>query len=58
VVRHSGQAIVFTRTKHGADRLAKQLAKEGCAPPPSTATAAQNQRERALASSRTATSTR
>jgi superfamily II DNA/RNA helicase len=50
IVRHSGQAIVFTRTKHGADRLAKQLAKDGVRTAAIHGNRNQNQRERALAS--------
>jgi superfamily II DNA/RNA helicase len=50
IVRHSGQAIVFTRTKHGADRLAKQLAKDGVRTAAIHGNRSQNQRERALAS--------
>jgi superfamily II DNA/RNA helicase len=49
IVRKSGQAIVFTRTKHGADRLAKQLAKEGVRTAAIHGNRSQNQRERALA---------
>jgi superfamily II DNA/RNA helicase len=49
IVRQSGQAIVFTRTKHGADRLAKQLAKEGVRTAAIHGNRSQNQRERALA---------
>jgi superfamily II DNA/RNA helicase len=50
IVRHSGQAIVFTRTKHGADRLAKQLAKDGVRTAAIHGNRSQNQRERALSS--------
>jgi superfamily II DNA/RNA helicase len=49
IVRRSGQAIVFTRTKHGADRLAKQLAKEGVRTAAIHGNRSQNQREAALA---------
>lgn len=42
-------AIVFTRTKHGADRLAKQLTKQGVAAAAIHGNRSQNQRERALA---------
>jgi superfamily II DNA/RNA helicase len=48
VVERAQPAIVFTRTKHGADRLAKQLSKNGV---PATAIhgdRSQSQRERAL----------
>jgi superfamily II DNA/RNA helicase len=49
IVRRSGQAIVFTRTKHGADRLAAQLAKDGVRTAAIHGNRSQNQRERALA---------
>jgi superfamily II DNA/RNA helicase len=49
IVRHVGPAIVFTRTKHGADRLAKQLAKDGVTTAAIHGNRSQNQRERALA---------
>jgi superfamily II DNA/RNA helicase len=49
IVRHVGPAIVFTRTKHGADRLAKQLAKDGVTTAAIHGNRNQNQRERALA---------
>jgi superfamily II DNA/RNA helicase len=49
IVRESGQAIVFTRTKHGADRLAKQLAREGVRTAAIHGNRSQSQRERALA---------
>jgi superfamily II DNA/RNA helicase len=42
-------AIVFTRTKHGADRLAKQLNKSGVAAVAIHGDRSQAQRERALA---------
>jgi superfamily II DNA/RNA helicase len=48
IVRHVGPAIVFTRTKHGADRLAKQLAKDGISTAAIHGNRSQNQRERAL----------
>jgi ATP-dependent RNA helicase RhlE len=44
-----GQALVFTRTKHGADRLAKQLAREGIGAVPIHGDRSQSQRTRALA---------
>jgi superfamily II DNA/RNA helicase len=49
IVRRVGPAIVFTRTKHGADRLAKQLAKDGVTTAAIHGNRNQNQRERALA---------
>jgi superfamily II DNA/RNA helicase len=49
IVRRVGPAIVFTRTKHGADRLAKQLAKDGVSTAAIHGNRNQNQRERALA---------
>jgi superfamily II DNA/RNA helicase len=49
VVRDRGQAIVFTRTKHGADRLAKQLAQDGIKTAAIHGNRSQGQRERALA---------
>lgn len=47
---HSGSAIVFCRTKRGADRLAKQLRKSGIDTASIHGDRSQNQRERALAS--------
>ena len=49
VVRRVGSAIVFTRTKHGADRLARQLATDGISTAAIHGNRSQNQRERALA---------
>ncbi len=49
IVRRVGPAIVFTRTKHGADRLAKQLATDGISTAAIHGNRNQNQRERALA---------
>ena len=43
------QALVFTRTKHGADRLAKQLAQDGVVAVPIHGNRSQPQRTRALA---------
>ena len=40
--------IVFTRTKHGADRLARQLARRGYSVEPIHSNRSQSQRERAL----------
>jgi len=44
-----GQALVFTRTKHGADRLAKQLGKAGISAAAIHGDRSQPQRTRALA---------
>ena len=44
-----GSAIVFTRTKRGADRLARQLSKGGLQAAPIHGDRSQNQRQRALA---------
>ena len=43
------QALVFTRTKHGADRLAQQLQKDGILAVPIHGNRSQSQRTRALA---------
>ncbi len=43
-----GSAIVFTRTKHGADRLARQLQRRGVSVAPIHGNRSQSQRERAL----------
>jgi len=43
------QALVFTRTKHGADRLAKQLQRDGISAVPIHGNRSQPQRVRALA---------
>ncbi len=43
------QALVFTRTKHGADRLSKQLAQHGISSVPIHGNRSQPQRTRALA---------
>ena len=50
VIEEHGQAIVFTRTKHGADRLAKQLGERGLSAVPLHGDRSQAQRERALRS--------
>jgi superfamily II DNA/RNA helicase len=50
LVREHGSTVVFTRTKHGADRLAKQLAKTGVSAAAIHGDRSQSQRERALAS--------
>jgi ATP-dependent RNA helicase RhlE len=47
--RGEGQAIVFTRTKHGADRLAKQLVQVGIGAVAIHGNRSQGQRTRALA---------
>ncbi len=47
---HAGSAIVFCRTKRGADRLAKQLRKSGIDTASIHGDRSQNQRERALSS--------
>ena len=50
LVEHKiGQALVFTRTKHGADRLAKQLQRDGIVAVPIHGNRSQPQRIRALA---------
>jgi ATP-dependent RNA helicase RhlE len=43
------RALVFTRTKHGADRVARQLAKSGTSTTALHGSKSQGQRERALA---------
>jgi superfamily II DNA/RNA helicase/cold shock CspA family protein len=48
VIDRCGSSIVFTRTRHGADRLAKQLEKLGVAAQPIHGGRSQNQRDRAL----------
>jgi superfamily II DNA/RNA helicase len=50
LVREHGSTVVFTRTKHGADRLAKQLGKIGVSAAAIHGDRSQSQRERALAS--------
>jgi ATP-dependent RNA helicase RhlE len=47
--RRVGQALVFTRTKHGADRLAKQLMHDGISAVPIHGNRSQSQRTKALA---------
>ncbi|MGH9021351.1 MAG: DEAD/DEAH box helicase, partial [Acidimicrobiales bacterium] len=49
VVAEHGRALVFTRTKHGADRLARQLHDRGVAAAALHGDRSQAQRERALA---------
>ncbi len=48
VVERASSAIVFTRTKHGADRVAKQLNRRGVASAAIHGNRSQNQRQRAL----------
>ena len=50
IVSAAWPAIVFTRTRHGADRLAKQLAKTGLSAASLHGGRSQNQRSRALQS--------
>ena len=49
IVSRVSPAIVFTRTKRGADRLARQLSKDGISTAAIHGDRNQNQRERALA---------
>ena len=48
-LRDHSSAIVFTRTKRGADRLARQLSKDGHSAAPIHGDRSQSQRQRALA---------
>lgn len=48
VIRATGKSIVFTRTRHGADRLAKQLSREDVTAVVMHGGRSQKQRERAL----------
>jgi len=48
LVQTAGRSIVFTRTRHGADRLSKQLTKLGIGAVPMHGGRSQNQRSRAL----------
>ena len=50
VIQRLGATIVFTRTRHGADRLAKQLGRNGVTAEPIHGGRSQGQRDRALAS--------
>jgi len=50
IIDQSNRAIVFTRTRHGADRLAKQLARSGVGAVAMHGGRSQNQRRRALQS--------
>lgn len=52
VIRALGSAVVFTRTRHGADRLAKQLGRVGVSAEPIHGGRSQSQRDRALAAFR------
>ena len=49
VIQRLGATIVFTRTRHGADRLAKQLGRNGVTAEPIHGGRSQGQRDRALA---------
>lgn len=49
VIERSGPTIVFTRTRHGADRVARQLGKLGVTAEPIHGGRSQSQRDRALA---------
>ena len=49
IITKMGATIVFTRTRHGADRLAKQLGKLGVKAEPIHGGRSQGQRDRALA---------
>jgi len=49
IIDRLGPTIVFTRTRHGADRVAKQLARRGVAAEPIHGGRSQAQRDRALA---------
>ncbi|MFQ5524549.1 MAG: DEAD/DEAH box helicase [Acidimicrobiia bacterium] len=49
LVEEAGKSIVFTRTRHGADRLARQLSKLGIGAVAMHGGRSQNQRNRALA---------
>ncbi len=49
ILAHAGRTIVFTRTKHGADRLARQLGQDGVTTAAIHGNRSQRQRERALA---------
>ncbi len=50
LIREHGPTVVFTRTKHGADRLARQIDKLGVTAAAIHGDRSQSQRERALAS--------
>nr|WP_150287993.1 DEAD/DEAH box helicase [Rhabdaerophilum calidifontis] len=53
--REIGRALVFTRTKHGADRVVKQLVKDGIDSAAIHGNKSQAQRERALGAFRAGT---
>lgn len=48
IVRTAGSSVVFTRTRHGADRLAKQLGRAGVEAAAIHGGRSQSQRDRAL----------
>jgi len=48
IIERTGPTIVFSRTRHGADRIAKQLAQAGVSAAPIHGGRSQGQRERAL----------
>jgi superfamily II DNA/RNA helicase len=48
LIHHHGSAIVFCRTRHGADRVTKQLARVGVEAAPIHGSRSQPQRDRAL----------
>ena len=48
LIRRQGKTVVFTRTRHGADRAAKQLAREGLEAAVIHGARSQSQRDRAL----------
>jgi len=50
IIEMADRSIVFTRTRHGADRLAKQLSREGVGAVAMHGGRSQNQRRRALQS--------
>jgi superfamily II DNA/RNA helicase len=49
VIRHVGATVVFCRTRHGADRLARKLVQHGVLAAPIHGGRTQGQRDRALA---------
>jgi len=49
LIRRTGKTVVFTRTRHGADRAAKQLERDGLEAAVIHGARSQNQRDRALA---------
>jgi superfamily II DNA/RNA helicase len=49
IIRNNDRTMVFTATKHGADRLARKLAEEGVTAAPIHGDLRQKERERALA---------